>query len=67
VNLLAADERKISDVVVDLVGDVGGVHDAGRLVALGRGVVVLIGDDYGVWSPYMFICLPGSNDKCLVK
>jgi hypothetical protein len=26
VNLLASDERKISDVVVDLVGDVGSGH-----------------------------------------
>jgi hypothetical protein len=27
VNLFAADKVKVSDVVVDLVGDVGGVHD----------------------------------------
>lgn len=37
------------------------------LVALSRGVVVLISDEYGVWSAYMLICLLGSNDNRLVK
>jgi len=37
------------------------------LIALSRGVFVLFGDEYGVWSAYMLIWLPGSNDKRLVK
>ena len=50
VDLFASDEVKVGDVVVDLVGDVGGDHDAGRLVAL-VALIVLIGDDYGFGSP----------------
>jgi hypothetical protein len=37
------------------------------LVALGRGVVVLFGDEYGLVSAYMLIWAPGTNDNCLVK
>jgi len=32
-----------------------------ELVALK--VFVLFGDEYGVWSAYMLVWLPGSNDK----
>jgi hypothetical protein len=63
-DLLATHEVKISDVIVDLVGDVGRVHHVGRLVALvALKVIVLFGDEYGVWPAYMLIWLPGTNDK----
>jgi hypothetical protein len=66
VDLLAADKRKICDVIVDHICDVGGGHGDWVLVvlvALSRGVVVLISDGSGFWSAYMLICLPGSNDN----